>query len=71
MIFLFLLYVYIYSGYCSRVMLRNPFGEPNSLQFTGHPFAKPHVPCVVANHISYPEIASKTASKLSLLTVLT
>ena len=26
MIFLFLLYVYIYSGYCSRVMLRKPFG---------------------------------------------
>ena len=26
MIFLFLLYVYIYSDYCSRVMLRKPFG---------------------------------------------
>ena len=35
---------------------------PNSLQFTGRPFAKPHVPCVVASQLCFVHERASTSS---------
>ena len=41
---------YSSRGYVTEALRCNGFVDgPVSLQLTGHPFAKPHVPCVVAN----------------------
>ena len=39
-----------FMRYAMKALRCNGFVDgPVSLQLTGHPFAKPHVPCVVAN----------------------
>ena len=35
---------------------------PVSLQFTGHPFAKPRVPCVVASQLCFVHERASTSS---------
>ena len=57
----------------SRVMLQKPYvtkalrcngfvAGPVSLQLTGHPFAKPHVPCVVALQLCFAHERASTSS---------
>lgn len=62
MIFLFLLYVYIYSGYCSRVMLRKPFGV-----MVSSPDQTPQVPFMFFLIIHYFE---RPASSVRLVKVI-
>ena len=52
-----------FTRYVTKALRCNDFvAGPVSLQLTGHPFAKPHVPCVVALQLCFAHERASTSS---------
>ena len=52
-----------FMRYAMKALRCNGFVDgPVSLQLTGHPFAKPHVPCVVASQLCFVHERASTSS---------
>ena len=52
-----------FTRYVTKALRCNDFvAGPVSLQLTGHPFAKPHVPCVVASQLCFVHERASTSS---------